>query len=493
MIWLPQHLLDAYRNRTQEEKEKNQDESIIFNGEEALIYKAFLQLTKQSTNMSETRFTSVSIFDPNLQSIAQQFIEWFGNFNGEPQSFPAHVERNMSNLLPFVRRLYEIDNDSNRFREQFHKGASLNLLMPPRPKHFGHIPPTNFFWITETIIEGYTLPARPEFGPLTVRHPIYDSGEVRVTAEGFGFFCPYIASGFGDLDRTLVRPTIHLLSDLEVFRLIFSNAGNDVRYSDKGNYQLQCTEKFGGLTQLSDFLRSLQHQKLLETYVESSSGQIGIRLRERRYLTFEDIKNLLGDKNLSVQTIDDLSGKGVLYRGFIFKCEACRNADWYPIEAVSHEFVCSRCRISQRYTVQHWRDPEEPKWYYQLDEIVYQAFSNNFHVPVLTLRLLQDRAKSSFFYVPELEIRTDATSPKPDYELDVICCVDGKIIIGECKRRNKAVTKADLNKYKNVADVIRADKVVFSTIDNAWGNATIQNATEIIGAGRVEMLSVHQD
>ena len=490
VIWLPQHLLDAYRIRVQEEKEESQDKQIIFDGEQTLIYKAFLLLTRQSKNRDETRFSSISISDSDLLLIAEQFIEWFSKFGGETQDFSAQIEPNVSSLLPTTRRLYEINNDANRFREQFYKGDSLNILTPPRPKQFGHIPPTNFFWITEAIIEGYKLPARPEFGPLTVHHPNYDSGEVRVTAEGFGFFCPYIASGFGDLDRTLVRPTIHLLSDLEVFRLIFSNAGYDVRYSDKGNYQLQCTEKFGDLTQLSDFLRSLPHQKLLEKYVEGSSGQIGIRLRERRYLTFGDIENLLGDKNLSVQTIDDLSCKGVLYRGFIFKCEACRNADWYPIESVTHEFVCSRCRISQRYTAQHWREHEEPKWYYQLDEIVYQAFSNNFHVPVLTLRLLQDRAKSSFFYVPELEIRTDVTSPKPDCELDVVCCIDGKIVIGECKRRNDAVSKSDLNRYKDVADAIRADKIIFSTIDAAWGNGTIQNAIEIIGAQRVEMLSV---
>ena len=45
---------------------------------------------------------------------------------------------------------------------------------------------------------------------------------------------------------------------------------------------------------------------------------------------------------------------------------------WFSINDITHTFTCTRCGMKcEQYTKRSWKRPEEPSWFYKLDEIVY--------------------------------------------------------------------------------------------------------------------------
>jgi hypothetical protein len=196
----------------------------------------------------------------------------------------------------------------------------------------------------------------------------------------------------------------------------------------------------------------------------------------RRYLDYSSIRKILGDEDLAVTTIDSWIAKNILYRGFIFKCGRCSYAAWFAVDSITQTFTCPRCGTSQQYTHSHWLRPTEPSWFYKLDEIVYQMLAHNGDVALLTLLALQKQSRGSFLYSPELSIQPDDEF-KGNMEIDICCILDGKIIIGEAKSTdslasNKQNAQQVVNRYRILAEKMRASALMFSTTEEAWETST---------------------
>jgi hypothetical protein len=117
----------------------------------------------------------------------------------------------------------------------------------------------------------------------------------------------------------------------------------------------------------------------------------------RRYLNLPAISKLLGNDSAAEKTIEALVLTHVLYRGFIFKCQFCRNADWFSLDELSQNFTCKRCGRTQGIrSANFWYGDHEPGWFYKLDEIVYQFLRHNGHVTLLALDHLRRKAEESF-------------------------------------------------------------------------------------------------
>jgi hypothetical protein len=207
----------------------------------------------------------------------------------------------------------------------------------------------------------------------------------------------------------------------------------------------------------------------------------------------------VGSKVAAEELLDDLIQKHILYRGFMFYCESCRNADWYSVETVGATFTCSRCSTEQAYRKKHWKSPEEPRWYYKLDEVIYQGHSSNMHVPILALDKLRQEAKSSFFYLAEIEIHKDPKSNKPGMELDLCGCVDGNIFIGEATREETLSPspereKARLDEHRQIAEKLGVKTFVLATFAESWKASSVTLAQKIFAGGRPELrLMTHSD
>jgi hypothetical protein len=420
------------------------------------------------------------------------------------------IAHDVGPTLAAVNTVLESGQPFRSEKFQFYRGVSVPKVDTPRPKRIPLVPTDGFNWITDVWIENQHLPRSPGLAPEAIRCPNYGTNEVRISQGGYSYLCPNIVVYQALDEPVLVRPELHILSPSDVFGTVFGEAGWQLRESDKGLYHLECLAKFVSMSVMASFFAEEFSVTVLGAYTSKPTGNDYVYLNGRSYLSYLSMRGVVSKLfvqgapeadadyqcRIDVETdmhVRSLLRHSVIYRGFIFKCEFCKHADWYAVDVVGQEFQCSRCRWRQIYTRDHWREPNEPQWYYQLDEIVYQAYTNDVHVPVLALNALRLKAQGSFIYLPEAELWHRNKQDKPHMEIDMIFCSNGKLGIGEAKTCERLADtdkkeRAALEKYRDVADRVGADTIVLATYSRDWRAATREKAEEILGPQRVRFL-----
>lgn len=394
-------------------------------------------------------------------------------------------------------RFFERSNASKLRLVQLPDTRLIELFETPKPTSFRQINPSHHRWITELELQSYQPARHPALGNWYVSGTNQGTNEVRTSAAGVAYFCPNsMIMGGQDIDAVTVRPNILVPEATQVFAKVAESAGLAVTTSDKGFYAQDAIAKLGGLESAGRFFRSASGRALVAAYLDATpnkKGQYnrGVLLGDRRYLSAADLVRALKTVGEAVSYIDELSRKGILYRGFIFQCEFCRNSAWFSLRDIGDRFTCLRCHREQVYTSKHWKMPRcQPSIYYQLDEIVYQGISNNMQVPTLTLDWLHRSAESSFQYVEELEFRKGEES-KLLMECDVNCVIDGILTVGEAKRvdrldQKRSAEVALIEKYRVLAQSLGARRVVFATEAKNWDTTTAANIAKMFNGSSIQ-------
>ena len=76
--------------------------------------------------------------------------------------------------------------------------------------------------------------------------------------------------------------------------------------------------------------------------------------------------------------------------------------------------------------MKNWKKPDEPVWFYRLDEIVYLMLMSDGDAPPLTLDYLKRHSQKSFLYCPELCIRKQSGSDI-FMEIDLNCIANIRV------------------------------------------------------------------
>jgi hypothetical protein len=196
----------------------------------------------------------------------------------------------------------------------------------------------------------------------------------------------------------------------------------------------------------------------------------------RRYLDYSAISAHFGEA--TANTVDELVSKRVLYRGFVFSCAYCRNSAWFSVAEISQDFTCKRCNRKQTYTKLHWKKPNEPAWFYKLDELVYQGYRHGMAVSLLALNYLMAESSENFSFATDREFWRPKAA-KPDAEVDFFCVSDGVLTIGEAKKDNKlgastSDENAEIKKYKRLAEGLSVRRLVLATSSETWNSNTTE-------------------
>src|SRR6266702_647588 len=350
----------------------------------------------------------------------------------------------------------------------------------PLPRKLSPASPLDHRWIVDITFLENLVPRHPALGQRIVTGS--NMGDVRTGREEVSYMCPGALVMGNYMDTNMLRPNIHVPDADEIFRIVLKDCDYRVKTSDKGRYETTTVEKFGGLDMAGYALWSEKHRALLMKFLDKSDSvknvvHEGVYLKsdQRRYMDFASVLKIMQNDALSYDIIDEYSGKSILYRGYIFQCENCSDAAWHSIADVDQTFTCRRCGLNQVYKHQHWKMPNEPLWYYKLDEMVYLMMKNNGHVPLLTLNKLRLSSKESFLFCHELRIFPQE-GHKAFLEMDICCIANGKLCIGEAKSNGDL--KGDFTevqtaeRYRDLALKTGATMVVFSTTANAWTDAS---------------------
>jgi len=405
----------------------------------------------------------------------------------------------LTTLPDFPLRYFESGNASKQRIVQLPDSGIIELFETPKPITIKNLNPSAHRWITDLEMRGHQPPRHPEFGSWLISGANQSTSEVRTSSVGLSYFCPGSMFFTGqDIDAVLVRPNIRVPSARQVFNKLADIAESTCAISDKGFYAQEAVEKLGGLEEAAQFLKSTPGLALVDAFLDKAPNlkgrhDQGVFLEDRRYLNSTALVRVLGTVERTAKYIDRFSQRGILYRGFILQCEHCRYAAWMPIKDLTDCFTCLRCHREQVYTSKHWKRPRsQPSVYYQLDEIVYQGLVNDMVVPILTLDYLRRGAAGSFQYTEELEYRKP-NDPKPSIECDVNCIIDGVITIGEAKKADRLDAKRKkeleiIQDYRQLASMIGARRLVFSTRADQWDPTTAQSIQTALAKDPVELI-----
>lgn len=350
----------------------------------------------------------------------------------------------------------------------------------PAPSIFTQINPQKHRWLVELTYWERMTPRHPALG----RKMIFGANvsDPRAGSHGATYQCPGILVMGEDMEFQVLRPSVVFPDAEAIFRAALNFAGLECRVSDKGAYAQASIDKFGGLEQIGMAFRHAFLSALLKKYRDKTRPGTnvfddGVVLRDqRRYLNFACIKNILGNIDFAKRTIDEYIAKGILYRGFVFKCRRCADCSWFSVEELTQTFTCRRCGTQQQYVESSWYHPDEPSWFYKLDEIVYQMLANDGHVSILALDKLRRDSIRDFQFAPELQIRPKGADAW-EIEIDICCISAGHMQIGEAKSVeslgsvNKNATVV-ASRYRRLAEKINASKVVFATMAAAWESSS---------------------
>lgn len=350
----------------------------------------------------------------------------------------------------------------------------------PAPRKLNPVSPLSHRWIVDITFMQHLIPRHPALGARAIYGP--NVGDTRAGRGCVSYMCPGSMVLGDDMETNILRPSIHVPDAEEIFRVILDDCGYRSTMSDKGRYEAEAVRKFGGLDKVGYALWSDKHRRLLMKFLDKTKPgkgvyDEGVYLKDdRRYLSFLAIAKLLASESLARETIDEYIESGIFYRGFIFMCHNCSDATWYSIAELEQTFTCPRCNLKQQYKSTNWKHPNEPSWFYKLDEMIYLMLKNNGHVPLLTLNRLQQRSKESFLFRHEIRL-TPTGETKMFLEVDVCCIPNGRLCIGEAKS-NDSIAGTNLTeieaatRYHDLALKMGALLVVFSTCKPAWDLAS---------------------
>lgn len=159
--------------------------------------------------------------------------------------------------------------------------------------------------------------------------------------------------------------------------------------------------------------------------------------------------------------LTELIESGILLSGINVNCPRCSDKNWYHINDVKQTVKCAGC--GYEFIV-----PAEQRWSYRLNNMIREAFAEHGTVPVLLVlgQLFMD-ARSSFMYIPCVDLFTKAEGeePKLNTDLDISCIVDGKFVIGEVKQSVGLFGQKDFTNMAEIAELLKPDKIIFSSLD----------------------------
>ncbi len=180
--------------------------------------------------------------------------------------------------------------------------------------------------------------------------------------------------------------------------------------------------------------------------------------------SYKNRKNLeAGVRNI----LEDLCECGIFFIGYNIGCRECSSKFWYNINDVRDVFICKGCGVKQRF-------PIENQLAYKLNDLVKNNFCSrdsegklkpDGNLTVLkTILRFHRKGIHSFEYCTQLDLFDDFYR-KPITDLDVICQVNGKLILGESKHSSKGFKEEGHKSLTNLVEIakfILPEKIIIS-------------------------------
>ena len=353
--------------------------------------------------------------------------------------------RNVVNEIPLFDRPWRV-NRSNSFSLILHKSA--NPKAPENTFHLSLPSVYNLFW-------SLLSPDHDRRAMLGVEHPSIHLGK----SSDVGRRLAGVVSLFENLDFAAQvfesrywRRMFRLLSARSTLGSEEAHIKESVqKYAASRDKQQNNSERTEFLTALvMTTLRKFSkdaNDLLMKDFEELARKEM-LEWNERNPTNCFDF-----DRGRLVRDVDYLLERNILLLGIRPLCIHCGFSKWIPADSISNNISCSGC--GQSFSL----GPEEP-WRYRLNSMICSK-GHELEPLLLVLKSLLSESRRSFFYIPSAELLSQT---KVWHEIDVICLIDGKLILGEVKGSYKEFTRQDFVAMREVAKAVQPDGIVFTAL-----------------------------
>ncbi|MCL7987067.1 hypothetical protein M8998_03825 [Sphingobacterium sp. lm-10] len=175
------------------------------------------------------------------------------------------------------------------------------------------------------------------------------------------------------------------------------------------------------------------------------------------------------------QTLTELTGYQVFFKGFKLKCANCSSTFWYHVNEVRELVNCRGC-------LRDFNLPVEPQFAYKLNDLIKNNIfttktSRDGNLTVIRALAALSNGLGSFQFSPQLNLYDDVHSNKPCGDLDIVINDIGKFVIGEAKHHSKGFFDDSMKSLKSLADIaemIFPDQIVLACSEDEKNK--LQNA-----------------
>lgn len=282
------------------------------------------------------------------------------------------------------------------------------------------------------------------------------------------------------LQGRLGRPTLRSLSLRAWVEGMAKAAGLGVRSSTPGRQAELVSRRLGSRDALLDLISSSAHP-LLRAFVplevvpkERDPGSVVIGLDP--YLSFAKMSTLSGSDEAAMAVVDTLSSARLLRRGLILGCQDCGRPSFVDADRIGQHYECPQCAAMNTLVSARWRQGNEPAWHYDLYTPFRDLLSKHGDIPILAAAKLREDGRT-YADVSEMEF-FNLDSNNAVAEIDLIACVDDRVLVVEAKISGafpKRARGTQTKKLIQIAEALRADGIVLATSQAAWNETDVEH------------------
>ena len=224
-------------------------------------------------------------------------------------------------------------------------------------------------------------------------------------------------------------------------------------------------------------------QKLAERVIQKSS-RLRVPRQKTRYsnlfkawqaelnAAIEANENFKGRRDeILAEAADDLKhslsfllDRGIFYRGHEWVCRHCSHRNWVSVDLLKDIMPCEVCRKNHQLPIDVALD-------FRLNEFFATCLREHDTVSVAwALSALRQESGSCFIFAPQTALYRNYPEDqgrRVDRELDVVCIVDGKFVIGEVKAGVGLIAKNDIADLASAAKELGADVAILMALSGS--------------------------
>jgi hypothetical protein len=174
--------------------------------------------------------------------------------------------------------------------------------------------------------------------------------------------------------------------------------------------------------------------------------------------------------------------RGVMYRGHEWSCGECRHRNWLGVDALKDLMPCEVCGQEHQLPIGVALD-------FRMNEFFATCLREHDTITVAwAIGALRKQAKHSFMFAPQTALYRqfpEDQGQRIDRELDLICIVDGRFVVGEVKAGVELIRRSDIEDLAAVAKELSADIAVLASVrgDPAAMEAKVAELRALLPAG----------